>query len=58
MLTQKVLENWLYWLVIDSVAVVLYWNTGYLATVILFMLYVILGLYGYVTWKKEFDEQR
>lgn len=54
MLTQKILENWLYWLFIDSVAIVLYWNTGYLATVILFMVYIILGFYAYVTWKKEF----
>jgi len=54
MLTQKVLENWLYWLVVDSVAIVLYWNTGYMATVILFMVYIILGVYAYFTWKKEF----
>ena len=54
MLTQKILENWLYWLVIDSVAIVLYWNTGYLATVILFVIYIILGIYAYVTWRKEF----
>jgi thiamine kinase-like enzyme len=54
MLTQKILENWLYWLVIDSVAIVLYWHAGYLATVILFVLYIILGIYAYVTWKKEY----
>ena len=54
MLTQKVLENWLYWLVIDSVAIVLYWNTGYLATVMLFVIYIILGLYAYLTWRREF----
>ncbi len=58
LLTQKIIENWLYWLVIDSVAIVLYWNSGYLATVILFMLYVILGLYGYVTWRREFNGNR
>ena len=56
MLTQKVLENWLYWMVIDSVAIVLYWNAGYLATVVLFMIYVILGVYGYSTWRKEFND--
>ena len=55
MLTQKILENWIYWLIIDSVAIVLYWNNGYLVTVILFSIYIILGVYGYVTWKKEFN---
>jgi nicotinamide mononucleotide transporter len=54
MLTQKILENWLYWLIVDSVAIVLYWNTGYLATVILFVVYIVLGIYAYLTWKKEF----
>ncbi|CAA6827430.1 MAG: Predicted thiamin transporter PnuT [uncultured Sulfurovum sp.] len=54
LLTQKVLENWLYWIVIDSVAVVLYFNTGYLATVVLFAIYIVLAIYAYATWKKEF----
>jgi len=57
MVTQKVLENWLYWIVIDSVAIVLYWNNGYLATVLLFTLYIILGVFGYLKWKKEFNLQ-
>ena len=57
MVTQKVLENWLYWLVIDSVAIVLYWNNGYMATVVLFTLYIILGIFGYIKWKKEFNLQ-
>ena len=54
MLTQKVLENWLYWLVIDSVAIVLYWKMDYLATVMLFVVYIVLGVYAYITWRKEF----
>ena len=56
MLTQKILENWLYWLLIDSVAIVLYWNTGYLATVMLFMVYIVLGIYAYFIWKNEFRD--
>jgi nicotinamide mononucleotide transporter len=54
MLTQKILENWLYWIIIDSVAIILYWKMNYFATVILFMIYIILGFYAYLTWKKEF----
>jgi nicotinamide mononucleotide transporter len=54
MLTQKILENWLYWLAIDTVAIVIYWQTGYLATVVLFMIYIVLGVYAYLTWRKEF----
>ena len=53
MLAQKILENWLYWIVIDSAAIILYWSTGYYVTIILFMLYVVLSLYGYTTWRKN-----
>jgi len=56
MLTQKILENWLYWLVVDAVAIVLYWKSGYLATVILFAIYIALSIYGYLTWRKELNE--
>lgn len=54
MLANKILENWLFWIVIDAFAVVLYWKTGYHATIVLFMLYIILAVYGYLTWRKEF----
>lgn len=53
MLANKILENWLYWIVVDSVAIVLYWQSGYLATIILFVVYVILAFYGYASWRKD-----
>ena len=58
MLAHKVLENWLYWMVVDSVAIVLYWQSGYLATIVLFALYIILAFYGYSSWRKVFNENR
>jgi nicotinamide mononucleotide transporter len=58
MLANKVLENWIYWMVIDVVAIVLYWKSGYLATIVLFTLYVILALYAYISWRKVFYENR
>ena len=57
MLAQKVLENWLYWVVVDSAAIVLYWKSGYLATIILFTLYVILAAYAYVSWRKALKNE-
>lgn len=58
MLANKILENWIYWMIIDSAAIVLYWKSGYLATIILFVLYVILAFYGYASWRKAFNEHR
>ncbi len=57
MLAKKVLENWIYWIVIDSAAIVLYWKSGYLATIILFMLYVILAIYAYYSWSKAYQNE-
>ncbi len=56
MMAKKVLENWIYWIFIDSAAIVLYYRSGYLATIILFVLYVILAFYGYASWQKAYDE--
>ncbi|MBD3790623.1 MAG: nicotinamide mononucleotide transporter [Campylobacterales bacterium] len=53
MLAQKILQNWLYWVLIDIAAITLYWSTGYYVTIILFMIYVILSLYGYFSWRKS-----
>jgi len=56
MLAQKILQNWLIWIVVDTTAVVLYWQSGYHVTIILFILYVILAFYGYLTWRKAYHE--
>jgi nicotinamide mononucleotide transporter len=58
MMAKKVLENWLYWMLIDSTAIVLYYKSGYLATIVLFVLYVILAFYGYASWKKAYNAHR
>ena len=58
MLANKILETWLYWMVIDSAAIVLYWKSGYLATIILFVLYILLAFYAYFTWRKAFNEHQ
>ena len=54
MLTKKVLENWLYWVVIDTVSIYIYINKGFYLTAILFAFYTILALIAYRQWKKEY----
>lgn len=54
-LTKKVLENWLYWIVIDSVSIYIYINKGFYLTAILFTLYTILAFVAYNNWKKEYE---
>lgn len=51
MVARKVLENWLYWIGIDSVAAALYWSQGLQATAVLFVLYVVIAARGYLAWR-------
>jgi nicotinamide mononucleotide transporter len=53
----KVLENWLYWIVIDLASMQLYANSELWVTVGLFGLYVVLAVLGYWTWRKHFQAQ-
>ncbi|GGD46339.1 nicotinamide mononucleotide transporter [Malaciobacter pacificus] len=55
MLAKKIIENWIYWIVIDVVSIYIYIQKGLNLTAVLFMIYTILALVAYLDWKKEFD---
>ena len=57
MVAQKVLENWLYWIVINSVSIYLYIDRGLDQTAAMFFLYLVLATLGFLTWKKAYDTQ-
>lgn len=53
MLTKKVLENWLYWVVIDAVSIYIYINKGYYPTTILFVFFTFMAFWNYIQWKRD-----
>jgi nicotinamide mononucleotide transporter len=57
MVARKVLENWLYWIVINSVSIYLYIDRGLDQTAAMFFLYLVLATIGFSTWKKAYDTQ-
>ena len=57
MVAQKVLENWLSWIVINSVSIYLYIDRGLDQTAAMFFLYLVLATIGFLTWKKAYDTQ-
>jgi nicotinamide mononucleotide transporter len=57
LMAKKVLQNWLYWVVIDGAAIVLYAQSGYFATVILFSVYTLLAIIGFISWQKLYRQQ-
>lgn len=56
MVTKKVLENWIYWIIIDAVSVYLFASRELYMTSILFILYTGIAIFGYFKWKKQFNQ--
>lgn len=57
LVARKVLENWWYWLVIDSASVVIYWSRDLQLTSVLFVVYVCMIPIGLYSWNKSMREQ-
>ena len=55
LVAKKVLENWLYWIVIDAASIYLYLQKGYFPTVVLFAIYTGLALWGYLQWREHYQ---
>lgn len=58
MVARRVIENWIYWLVVDSAAAWLYFTQGLLATTLLFVIYLGIVVRGYFAWRRELSLQR
>ena len=58
MMARKVLENWLYWMVVDSLIVVLSWRAHLPAATVLFAVYVVMAVVGFVSWRRSQRLQR
>jgi len=57
MVTQRLLENWLYWIAINTVSIGLYLSRDLSLTAALFAGYVILAIVGYRTWRRQWLRQ-
>ena len=55
MVARKIIQNWHYWFIIDSVSVYLYLSRGLWLTSLLFILYLVLIVVGYRQWRKSMD---
>lgn len=57
MLARKVLENWLYWIVIDVSLISLYGSRGYTLTAVQYGLFSALAVFGWLKWRKVFKSR-
>jgi nicotinamide mononucleotide transporter len=58
LVTQKVLENWLYWIVIDAISIYLYVEKDLIPTVVLFSLYTFIATWGYFKWRSLYTDNQ
>ena len=57
MVARKLLENWLYWLVIDGLWLYVYQQRGLYLFVALFALYLVLVVIGLARWHRDWRAQ-
>jgi nicotinamide mononucleotide transporter len=55
MLTQKIRANWLYWIVINLASIALYQTKGLYITSVLMMIYTVMAIVGWFSWKRDDD---
>ena len=53
LMARKKLENWIYWIVGDIISVPLYFYKGLTFTSFQYLLFTIIAIYGYKTWKES-----
>lgn len=56
MVAKRLLENWIYWFVIDIISIYLFLSRGLFLTAILFCIYLVIIFFGYRSWIKIRDE--
>jgi len=57
MVARKVLENWIYWLVIDSLSIYLYIDRELYFTALLFAAYIVIIFFGWFSWLKSYQQK-
>ncbi|MFM8596601.1 MAG: nicotinamide riboside transporter PnuC [Flavobacteriales bacterium] len=50
--TRKMLENWLIWIVVNSVGIIWFLSEQWWSTAVLYLAYLVLAINGFRKWKK------
>ncbi len=57
MLTRKIIEQWFLWIIANVVSIGLYIYKGLYPTVILYVVYAGMAVYGYFEWKRSMTKK-
>ncbi len=56
-MARKVLQNWLLWVFVDAIYVGIYLFKGLHLTALMYAIYIVIALIGYLDWKKDYKKQ-
>lgn len=57
MVARKVLENWLYWLVVNNAAAYMYIHQELYLFAALMLVYLVMVIFGWFSWHKEYQQK-
>lgn len=57
LLTKKKVESWWGWIVVDVIAIAVYWAKDLTVTAILYALFLVLAVIGERTWRRSLDPE-
>ncbi|HJU73976.1 MAG TPA: nicotinamide riboside transporter PnuC [Gemmatimonadaceae bacterium] len=58
MMTRKILENWIIWIVLDVIYVPMFLSRGLFATSVLYAIFLVLAILGLITWRRSYLRQQ
>ena len=53
MLARRIIEHWIFWIIVNFVSVYLYYLRDLYPTMFLYLCYAVLAIVGLYTWKKK-----
>ena len=58
MVARKVLENWAYWMLINSLAIFMFIDRGMALTAALHATYLLISVFGWIAWQRDYSRQQ
>ena len=56
--TKSILENWLYWIVLNLLSMYLWFEQGLELTVVLFAVNTSMAVFGFILWRKKWKSEQ
>ncbi len=57
LMIKKILQSWMFWIIVDVVAIVIYAYKDLYFTTVLYVLFLVMAIIGYLEWKKAYNEE-